>query len=215
MRRTVAYGRLRNDYHPRMSKTETAPLGDVSLKLVSFNVLAPCYKKVKVTDDSHVLMESDFEDSYLDRNRMICEELVKTDADVICLQEYWSESPKLRKLYWETLCGPCGAGYKMRELRRTSHWRTRQDGLAVFIKESRVALQDARDILFHDCGDRVAQMLLLAMKPPEGAPPTFPAQQFICVNTHLLFPHNGKACAILIFYPIRCSTYRYAGTHDA
>jgi len=48
-------------------------------------------------------------------------------------------------------------------------------------------------VLFHDCGDRVAQLLLLALRPPSVVGPgsrSFPPQQFICVNTHLLFPHN-------------------------
>jgi hypothetical protein len=78
----------------------------------------------------------------------------------------------------------------MKELRRTSHWRTRDDGLAVFIDENRVVLQDYKDILFHDCGDRVAQMLLLAARSQANEESREEYKQFICVNTHLLFPHN-------------------------
>jgi hypothetical protein len=193
--KSVANGILKRkrSFHQRRAQAAVESIGEVSMKLVSFNILAPCYKKMKSTNDSHTVMESEYEDVYMDRNRAICDELLKTEADVICLQEYWAESPKIRQLYWETFCGPKGAGYTIRELRRTSHWRTRHDGLAVLVKESRVVLQDSRDILFHDCGDRVAQMLLLAVRPPPNAPPTFPLQQFLCVNTHLLFPHNGKS----------------------
>tara|TARA_B110000090_G_C13073433_1_gene328170 strand:- start:324 stop:494 length:171 start_codon:yes stop_codon:yes gene_type:complete len=55
-------------------------------------------------------------------------------------------------------------------------------------------MQDYRDVLFHDAGDRVAQLLLLAAHPPEEAKDAdgqpLPLQQFLCLNTHLLFPHN-------------------------
>jgi hypothetical protein len=90
----------------------------------------------------------------------------------------------------------------MRELRRTSHWSHREDSVVVFVKNQRVVVQDAQNILFHDCGDRVALLLLLALRPPPPppdpnaplnacpAPPAPPLQQFVAVNTHLLFPHN-------------------------
>ena len=49
-------------------------------------------------------------------------------------------------------------------------------------------LQDTRRILFHDCGDRVAQLLLLAITGSKNS--DIPPQQVLLVNTHLLFPHN-------------------------
>ena len=93
-------------------------------------------------------------------------------------------------------------------MRRTAHWRERADGLAVFYRSSKVVLQDCRNILFHDCGDRVAQMLLLGVYPPSpvsspspsaNSPrphPSLPVQQIILVNTHLLFPHNEYSSKI-------------------
>ena len=56
-----------------------------------------------------------------------------------------------------------------------------------------MTIQDYRNILFHDCGDRVAQMLLLSLDV-EGK--NIPSQQFILVNTHLLFPHNEQSTKI-------------------
>jgi hypothetical protein len=75
----------------------------------------------------------------------------------------------------------------MEEVRRSSHWRERDDGLAMFVKKKKLWVQDSRDIIFHDCGDRVAKMLLLAYLPGDA---TTAPQQLIVVNTHLLFPHN-------------------------
>lgn len=144
-------------------------------------------------------MESEFEEIWSDRMHKICGLLKNTNADIICLQEFWSGSPKLRDIFLKELCNS-SVGYSLQELRRTSHWRIRDDGLAIFVKDSksskvgRIMVQDSREILFHDCGDRVAQMLLLAIQPPESCSPlkneVIPYQQFILVNTHLLFPHN-------------------------
>ena len=171
---------------------------ETSFKVVSFNILAPCYNKLRNEHhaDGKSAMEAEFEDKYMARNKAICEQLLRSDADIICLQEYWSGSEELRSLYTNMLCGPKGAGYTFTEQRRTSHWRIRDDGLACFVKDARIVVQDTRAILFHDCGDRVAQMLLLALRPPIGAPENTPAQQFICVNTHLLFPHNEYSTKI-------------------
>ena len=89
----------------------------------------------------------------------------------------------------------------MRELRRTAHWRTRDDSIVTFVKSDRIVIQDAKNILFHDAGDRVALLLLLGLRSggsaeaaaaaaAAGVETAAPLQQFICINTHLLFPHN-------------------------
>ena len=87
----------------------------------------------------------------------------------------------------------------MRELRRTAHWRTRDDSIVTFVKSDRIVIQDAKNILFHDAGDRVALMLLLGLRSerePGGRESVVPLQQFICINTHLLFPHNEYSTKI-------------------
>lgn len=155
----------------------------VELKIVTFNILAPCYNKL-----STAIYESNFKDMYLKRNEGICNQLMNSDADIVCLQEFWTQNNDIRQLYHDKLCSSedTEKGYVMKELRRTSHWRSRDDGLAVFINKKRLVVQDYKNILFHDCGDRVAQLLLLALKTDNNGP----LQQFLVVNTHLLFPHN-------------------------
>ena len=181
-----------------IAETILSATDETSFKVVSFNILAPCYNKIHGVQNAEggAVMEAEFKDKYMHRNQAICNQLIQSNADIICLQEYWSGSEELRDLYKSILCGPKGAGYTFTEQRRTSHWRIRDDGLACFVKDERITIQDTRAILFHDCGDRVAQMLLLALRPPIGAPSGTPAQQFICVNTHLLFPHNEYSTKI-------------------
>eukprot|EP01036_Dinobryon_divergens_P031598 gene31598-41028_t len=184
------------------------------LKVATMNILAPCYNKVDG------IFESDNPNDYMERHRKICVKLLETDADIIFLQEFWSASTALRNLYINELCQPeinelnkglqdgtsqesdtvCiqqgikGLRYTMRELRRTAHWRTRDDSIVTFVKSDRIVIQDAKNILFHDAGDRVALMLLLGLR--SGRESSVPLQQFICINTHLLFPHNEYSTKI-------------------
>lgn len=106
-----------------------------------------------------------------------------------------------------------GGEYVMHVLPRTSCWRSRGDSIAILVRRHaataataaaaadqqqdedtgpRLHVEDVREILFHDCGDRVALMLLLGLEPAPG----LPLQRFICINTHLLFPHNEYSSKI-------------------
>lgn len=172
----------------RMSN-EPPVLGHTDIKIASLNVLAPCYNNKRVGEER--TCEADTEEEYLKRHERICEKLLETEADVICLQEFWLGCNRLKNLYDKLLCEE--GGYIMKKLRRTSHWRAREDGLAVLVKNATLEIQDYRNILFHDCGDRVALLMLLSVRPEiTQAPP----QQFIVVNTHLLFPHNAYSTNI-------------------
>ena len=172
--------------HPTGLKTNIPAemlIEQVGIRVNSMNILAPCYNRLPCGG-----LESDDEKHYIKRNEQICQLLIERDADVICLQEFWSGTDMVRKIYIDKLRE---RGYSCSELRRTNHWRRRSDGLACFVKDERVTLQDTRNIFFHDCGDRVAQLLLLAVtseKSSKNVP--IPPQQFLLVNTHLLFPHN-------------------------
>ncbi|KAJ1429451.1 hypothetical protein B484DRAFT_396351 [Ochromonadaceae sp. CCMP2298] len=215
---------LRPRVNGRMGRLWSGPVleqeaEEISLKVISFNVLAPCYKRIEV--DGKKAIESDHEHIYLKRNTEICNQLVASKADIICLQEFWSSSEQLQQLYRSMLCeGDCC--YSMQVLPRTSHWNQRGDSVAVFVRTPRLQIEDVRYILFHDVGDRVALMLLLALHPDQDqegeqsqekqggqegvqgeqgqalsvARRKAPVQRFICVNTHLLFPHNPYSSKI-------------------
>ena len=175
--------------------------GYAQLKLVTFNILAPCYNKIQSADSNvkneingTAIFEASFRDVYYKRNLAIIDKLKNSKADIICLQEFWFGDDGIRNLYINSLKLE---GYVCSEVRRTSRWRSRDDGLATFVKDDRIVVQDVQNIYFHDCGDRVAQLLLLALKPSAvtytvgfDAIADIPHQQFLCVNTHLLFPHN-------------------------
>lgn len=141
----------------RWMMTTSRASSSQELKIVTFNILAPCYKKV-----SRGGCEGDWPDLFLGRNEQICRTLLDSQADLICLQEFWFSNPLLRDLYEKQLCSGDGP-YEMRYLGRTSSGaQTRKDGLAVFVKKDRLLIEDVQEILFHDCGDRVALMLLVS-----------------------------------------------------
>lgn len=199
--------------HTSFKTADNNEVNPLLIKLVSFNVLAPCYNRIHNNSE----LESTFKDKYLARNSQICEHLLATQADIICLQEYWTDSDDLKDLYKSKLSNT----YEIYDLPRTSHWHHRDDGLAVLVKRDRLLVQDYKEILFHDCGDRVAQLVLLGLKLPgptqshevvmpgpientdcdgmDATMLTAPSYgHFLCVNTHLLFPHNKYSTKIRV-----------------
>ena len=85
-------------------------IGSCRVKIVTFNILAPCYNKIKGpksgVDEPRPApkFESEMEDVFVKRNLAIIDQLRASDADIICIQEFWSENDKIRSLYLEKLC---------------------------------------------------------------------------------------------------------------
>jgi len=208
--RPINFNGKYHKHHPHMINSEKN-MNENELRLISFNILAPCYNKITLTTPITTLdtsnnndqmitnkrFESDSIEKYLKRNNRICDELILRNADLVCVQEYWTQCGALKELFETRLSNK----YQIKELQRTSHWRDRDDGLAVFVNKERLLLLDSKDILFHDCGDRVAQLLLLGIKSRSIDSVNeidHKYKYFICVNTHLLFPHNEYSTKIRV-----------------
>jgi hypothetical protein len=125
-----------------------------------------------------------------------------------CHQEFWHASPEISQMYER---GLSDAGYDTYVTPRTGN---RPDGLLTAVKRADFDVVEHRDILFNDCGDRVATLLHLRHKVA-GATPTVPVAtdggasggggdgasarsvgDVLLVNTHLLFPHNSNSTLI-------------------
>lgn len=70
-------------------------------------------------------------------------------------------------------------------------------GLLTAIRKECLRVVNYRELLFNDCGDRVAQLLHVQSVSPfvqsqKGSVP----QEFLIVNTHLLFPHDSSLCIV-------------------
>ena len=104
-------------------------------------------------------------------------------------QEFWHASPEVNALYTE---GLRAAGYATFATPRTGN---RPDGLLTAVRMEDFDVVDQRDILFNDCGDRVAT--LLHLRPKSGGVSGASALgDMLLVNTHLLFPHNSNSTLI-------------------
>ena len=115
---------------------------------MTFNVLCPEYKRA--SNGGANGRESEDMAAAEARAEATLAEIASLDADVVCVQEFWHASEGIASLWRERL-RECG--YEaMHVTKRTSG---RCDGLLTATKRD-VEVLDARDVLFNDCGDRVA-----------------------------------------------------------
>jgi len=77
----------------------------------------------------------------------------------VCLQELWLSNPELVGLYEGALHAQ---GYTTLKLPRPNN---RGDGLLTAVKEDSLEVVHHEDVLFNDCGDRVAQIVWIRSRP--------------------------------------------------
>ncbi|KAJ6679939.1 ENDONUCLEASE/EXONUCLEASE/PHOSPHATASE FAMILY PROTEIN [Salix purpurea] len=167
-----------------VSSTTKAMAYEPPVSCTTFNILAPIYKRVDQKNQS--LRESNFRAVWLSRNQKILNWLLHERSSIICLQEFWVDNEELVHMYQQRLGD---AGYVTFQLARTNN---RGDGLLTAVLKDHFTILNYRELLFNDCGDRVAQLLHVQLAFPFSQNQEGDAQQeFLLVNTHLLFPHDS------------------------
>ncbi|XP_031253552.1 uncharacterized calcium-binding protein At1g02270 isoform X1 [Pistacia vera] len=155
----------------------------------TFNILAPIYKRLSNEDQS--CRESDYRDYWLARNQRILDWLLCERSSIICLQEFWVGNEELVNIYEKRLGE---AGYLHFKLGRTNN---RGDGLLTAVHKDHFRIINYRQLLFNDCGDRVAQLLHVELVAPFSQCRNGDVrQELLIVNTHLLFPHDSSLCIV-------------------
>ncbi|XP_041012727.1 uncharacterized calcium-binding protein At1g02270 isoform X2 [Juglans microcarpa x Juglans regia] len=155
----------------------------------TFNILAPIYKRINLEDPS--CRESDYRAYWLSRNHRILDLLLYERSSIICLQEFWIGNEELVNLYEKRLGD---AGYVHFKLGRTNN---RGDGLLTAVRKDYFKVLNYRELLFNDCGDRVAQLLHVELAAPFSQFRNNDIRQgILIVNTHLLFPHDSTLCLV-------------------
>ncbi|CAB4302126.1 unnamed protein product [Prunus armeniaca] len=124
----------------------------------TFNILAPIYKRLNHDDPN--CRESDYRAYWLARNQRILDCLLAERSSIICLQEFWVGNEELVKIYEKRLGD---AGYVNFQLARTNN---RGDGLLTAVHKDYFRVVNYQEILFNDCGDRVAQLLHVELATP-------------------------------------------------
>ncbi|XWS48672.1 hypothetical protein CRYUN_Cryun13aG0096200 [Craigia yunnanensis] len=160
-----------------------------SITCTTFNILAPIYKRLSHKDQN--CRESDYRAYWLARNQRILDSLLHERSSIICLQEFWVGNEELVNMYEKRLGD---AGYLNFKLGRTNN---RGDGLLTAVHKDYFRVINYRELLFNDCGDRVAQLLHVELATPASQyRNNDTCQEILIVNTHLLFPHDSSLCIV-------------------
>ena len=172
------------------------------MTVTTFNVLAPCYKRVPQSDGTTAMEASD-RATALDRQTRVLDLVTELDSTCVCLQEFWHADAATAELYATTLTR---AGYAFHVTPRTGG---RPDGLLTAVRDDAFEVVERRDILINDCGDRVATLLHLrprkrhvrsanasSAKAATAGDSHAAFGDVLLVNTHLLFPHNSNSTLI-------------------
>lgn len=136
--------------------------------MCTFNLLAPCYKRLSSEFDR----ESAYDTLWQTRHLSIIQLLQSLDIDLICLQEFWLTNPIFAQLYRSNLSDK----YTFHTLQRTG---ALDDGLAILVDATRFRVVNKCEWKLNDVGHRIG--LLLHLK--------FGEQDILLVNLHLTFPH--------------------------
>jgi len=158
-----------------------AVVEEFMMNITTFNILAPCYKRIGFKTKDGCLNPASRESHFLslcsERAKKLCD-FISADlhrSDVICLQEYWFE-PAFQEIFSRTL----GSHYIFYGAQRTGQ---KSDGLALLLKKDKFVVNGSRVCRLSEVGNRIAVLLQLQVSP--ASPP------FLVLNTHLTFPHTA------------------------
>ncbi len=141
-----------------------------NLSVCTFNVLAPCYKRLSSENDR----ESKYETVWRTRHLSIIKLLQSFQIHLICLQEFWLNDLSFVELYESNL----SSKYSFHYIQRTCGL---DDGLAILVDRNHIKVIDKYDLLLHDIGNRVGLLLDLEIN----------GERVLLINIHLTFPHNS------------------------
>jgi mRNA deadenylase 3'-5' endonuclease subunit Ccr4 len=150
--------------------SDLSPTATTNLSVCTFNVLAPCYKRLSSENDR----ESAYESIWRSRHLSIINLLQSLQIHLICLQEFWLDERSFIDLYESQL----SSKYSFHYVRRTHNL---DDGLAILVDRNHLKVIDQYDLLLHDIGNRVGLLLNLE----------YNGQCLLLINIHLTFPHNS------------------------
>jgi hypothetical protein len=176
--------RIKSHGHDKFKHPPGSPVdpsgSNHAFDIVSFNLLAPVYKRLNTKSANTGRRHREAGDYNL-----WCERLESTmdffkqeiykDAAIIALQEYWLD-PRYRRIFEEQFQQN---GYECRVMQRTG---SKADAVALAIKSEVFEIRGVENINLCTFGDRVALLLWLRHRST--------GFDLLVANTHLSFPHN-------------------------
>jgi len=141
-----------------------------NLSVCTFNVLAPCYKRLSSEYDR----ESSYESKWKSRHLSIINLLQSLQIHLICLQEFWLSERSFSELYESYL----SSKYSFHYVQRTHNL---DDGLAILVDRNYFKVIDQFNLFLNDIGNRVGLLLNLE----------YNGKCLLIINIHLTFPHDS------------------------
>lgn len=152
------------------------------ISVLTFNMLAPCYKRMYSADKRPIGREQRFHDLWTNRLDSILKLLlsIQPTPDVIALQEFWF-NPHFQKRFEAAVDKDFHIFYHQRP-------GAKEDGLATLIHRNSPAFtrQVPRSHTFSLGCDRVG----LAVSVSLASTSPVPQADLLVVNAHLTFPHS-------------------------
>jgi mRNA deadenylase 3'-5' endonuclease subunit Ccr4 len=148
--------------------------------VASFNLLAPCYKRLAPEAGELGRRRREDGDADLWQSRVVktiefCRNEIYEGTDIVGFQEYWLDD-QYNSLMLE---GLKEHGFEVRHLRRTGK---KQDAVAIAVKSDTFEILGSENVFLCALADRVALVLHLLHKPS--------GKTMLVANTHLSFPHS-------------------------
>ncbi|CAF1324607.1 unnamed protein product [Rotaria sordida] len=154
-------------YSRRMS-SNLSDIKNNTLSVCTFNILAPCYKRLSSEKDR----ESCYDSLWQKRHLSIINLLQSLEINLICLQEFWFKNPLFIQLYKSNL----SSKYSFYTLQRTGFL---DDGLAILVDTNYLKVIDKYELKLNDIGNRIGLLLNLELN----------GKNILLINLHLTFPH--------------------------
>ena len=168
---------------PGAATTQQPPATTDSLRLLSWNLLAPPYVRSGGREG---------EAAGLARAKQQIAYVADSDSDVIGLQEFWSGSEPYTDL-WRAYASD--HGYILHVCPRVNG---KADGCAMLVRDTVCASPTFSAYTYDDWGSRVLQQCDLQMPTLGGA-----SVPLTLMNTHLTFPHESEHDPAMRFHQAR------------
>lgn len=152
----------------------------VEFNVVTFNMLAPCYKRISGDVSSNGRRERESDRTVMWNQRAadtitFFEEELLPSSSILALQEFWLNEEYASK-FSDCLTQE---GYDLKTLKRSG---SKMDAVAIAIRKADFEIMGSEDVYLCSVGDRVALLLWLRHRRS--------GKNIIIANTHLSFPHN-------------------------
>lgn len=174
-----SYVHRRKDYDWRLQQEHYTPIAEINV--VSFNMLAPVYKRLSQLDITTGYRKREASNTQLWKARSeqtinFFKQNLFSSTDIIGLQEFWLTDDHYLHFFTKAFKD---YDYGMYSLQRTGD---KSDAVVILVKNTVFEMLQSENVYLCNEGDRVALLLWLRHR--------ITGKEILVANTHLSFPHT-------------------------